>query len=57
MLFDFQGCEYGTEYLNLIKGDIVVPLLRPVDAVEDGWAYGIFHGKHGWYPIDFVANV
>ena len=56
-LADFQGNEYGPEYLNLAKGDVVLPARVPEGVDAEGWAYGSLDGKLGWYPESFVADV
>ena len=55
-LADFQGTEYGPEYLNLTKGDVVLPARVPEGVDAEGWAYGSLNGKLGWYPESFVAD-
>ena len=56
-LADFYGHEYGPDYLNLAKGDVVLPARVPEGVDAEGWAYGSLAGKQGWYPPDFVACV
>ena len=55
-LADFYGHEYGPEYLNLAKGDVVLPARVPEGVDAEGWAYGSLDGKLGWYPESFVAD-
>ena len=55
-LADFDGNEYGPDYLNLAKGDVVVPARVPEGVDAEGWAYGSLNGKLGWYPESFVAD-
>ena len=56
-LADFYGHEYGPDYLNLAKGDIVLPARVPEGVDAEGWAYGSLDGNTGWYPPDFVVCV
>ena len=56
VLAEFDGEEYGSDYLNLRPGDGVVPRAAPEAAA--GWAYG-YHlqgGRLGWYPPQFVGT-
>ena len=46
----------GPEYLNLAKGDVVLPARVPEGVDAEGWAYGSLDGKLGWYPESFVAD-
>eukprot|EP00437_Effrenium_voratum_P060856 CAMPEP_0181494882 /NCGR_PEP_ID=MMETSP1110-20121109/52060_1 /TAXON_ID=174948 /ORGANISM="Symbiodinium sp., Strain CCMP421" /LENGTH=238 /DNA_ID=CAMNT_0023622427 /DNA_START=49 /DNA_END=762 /DNA_ORIENTATION=+ len=54
ILADFQGFEYGTDYLTLSKGELVS--LCPSPSAE-GWSFGIQvkDGRSGWFPSQFWA--
>ena len=55
-LADFHGHLYGPGYLNLAKGDVVLPARVPEGVDAEGWAYGSLDGKLGWYSASFVAD-
>ena len=53
---DWDPSEYGSEYVNLVRGDKLLPC-APVSAVEsEGWAYALHAstGQCGWYPPEFA---
>ena len=52
-LADFNGEDYGGEYLNFKTGDCIDVLPAP-DGKSDGWAYGEFSGTFGWFPPTYV---
>ena len=54
-LADFNGHEYGPDYLNLAKGDVVLPARIPEGVDAEGWAYGSLDGKLGWYPEPVIS--
>lgn len=52
---DFNGPEWGPEYLSFTKGQIVRPLQPPPGVAAEGWTYGwVKAGESGWYPPDYV---
>ena len=58
VLADFDGRDYGAEYLVLAAGDLVLPMPVPSGVKGEGWMYGRKpHGQPGWYPPEYVANV
>ena len=49
---DFDGSEYGSEYLRLSKGAIVE--LQRYDDLEPNWAFGRrADGQKGWFPTTY----
>ena len=49
---DWDSSEYGSDYLNLARGDMLLPC-APVPAVDaEGWSYAMHAptGRCGWYP-------
>ena len=52
ILADFNGLEYGAEYMTLKRGDVVE--LRIYDEKQPGWAFGRHSdGCEGWFPAAF----
>ena len=52
-LWDFDGQDYGPEYLEFQRGARLLRLPDPLDAA--GWAFGqlLATGATGWYPPAF----
>lgn len=57
VLSDFNGPDFGAEYLKLSKGDRIVPLKQPSGVDPVGWAYGCLIGTclEGWYPPSYIS--
>ena len=55
ILADFQGAEYGPDYLTLSRGELVSLCPSPK---ATGWSFGIRmkHGHSGWFPSQFWAS-
>ena len=55
ILADFQGAEYGADYLTVSAGELVS--LCPSPSAE-GWSFGIQmkDGRSGWFPSQFWAS-
>eukprot|EP00747_Dinoflagellata_sp_TGD_P162602 gnl/TRDRNA2_/TRDRNA2_180371_c0_seq1.p1 gnl/TRDRNA2_/TRDRNA2_180371_c0~~gnl/TRDRNA2_/TRDRNA2_180371_c0_seq1.p1 ORF type:complete len:430 (-),score=107.82 gnl/TRDRNA2_/TRDRNA2_180371_c0_seq1:176-1465(-) len=53
---DFDGSEYGEEYMVVKANDIVI--LQRVDDDDDGWAFGVRvkDKKEGWFPTGFWSE-
>ena len=55
---DFDGDEYGQEYLTLQSGDLLLELDPPSDAGvgKMRWSYGrhLATGRRGWYLGDWT---
>jgi len=51
-LFDFDGEQYGSEYLSLREGDS----LDDLETEDGGWLWGYSHRLHrsGWYPPGYA---
>mmetsp|Transcript_14416 Transcript_14416/g.27009 ORF Transcript_14416/g.27009 Transcript_14416/m.27009 type:complete len:270 (+) Transcript_14416:84-893(+) len=57
ILADFNGKEYGPDYLTLASGDLVSLCPSP-DLNAEGWSFGIHvkDGSSGWFPSQFWAS-
>lgn len=56
-LADFDGTEFGPEYLTFVKGDVILPKLVLGNVSAEGWAHGqTSDGNTGWYPPEFVVT-
>ena len=55
VLAHFNGDEYGTEYLVLDKGDMVVVKEHPESGSGWSFALSLRTKKHGWLPTDYVT--
>jgi hypothetical protein len=53
-LDDFDGASYGPEYLIFTKGKSIEAAEPPPDVDAQGWAFGVFEGRAGWYPPAFA---
>ena len=53
----FDACEYGPEYLNMKKGDVMVKIETNVPG--NGWLYGqnMTSLEVGWFPLAFVSHL
>ena len=41
--------------LNFKKGDVIQIVHNP--EVEDGWLYGIFDKRSGYFPAEYVTHI
>ena len=59
ILSDFNGTEYGKNYLILKKDDVICLEPPPLDECNDGWVFGsiINTNNKGWFPIAFVVPI
>ena len=56
LLVDFEGDEYGDEYLTVSTGETVTLLLPPCE--PEGWAFArTLQGAEGWLPPHFAGRV
>ena len=53
-MYNFDGAEYGTEYLSLTAGAAIVSIPPPPRTRPEGWAYGFSNGLYGWYPPHYA---
>ena len=52
---DFDGAEYGSEYLTVRRSELVFADLY---SKEEGWIYVSRHGSEsGWIPYSFLKRV
>ena len=58
MVADFDGTQYGHDYLVFTKGAYVSPL-EHTDS-DGAWAYGAIgfgaESVHGWYPANYAGK-
>lgn len=54
---DFNGTEFGEEYLSFKAGERVSTLPIPEGEDSQGWQYGVLSsGKKGWFPPEYVTE-
>ena len=54
---EFNGEDFGNEYLAFRLGDEVLPCCPPSGIDAAGWAYGrLTSGARGWYPPSYCAE-
>lgn len=57
VLEDFDGMEYGGNYLTLQRGETARRLTIPEGESAQGWAFGEAGVRRGWYPPSFAVAV
>lgn len=59
MLSNFNGIEYGKDYLILKKDDKICLEPPPPDECGDGWVWGrnVDTNVNGWFPIKFTVPI
>ena len=53
-IFNFDGSQYGPEYLSLAVGERLVPQQPPPSVDAGGWMYGRTVTGLGWCPPKYV---
>ena len=58
VLADFDGAAYGSEYMQLRKGDIVEKRVSPANVPPEGWSFGWHRegDRDGWYPGHYAQE-
>ena len=55
---DFAANDYGADYVDLTKGDLVELVEPPAPLhVDHQWNYGRVGNRTAWFPTDFVGQV
>ena len=53
---DFDARQYGEEYIELSRGDVVELMEAPGGEVADAqWSYGRVGTLQGWFPTAYIA--
>ena len=54
---DFDACQYGEEYIELSRGDVVELMEAPGGEVADvQWSYGRVGTLQGWFPTTYIVR-